>query len=261
MKNESSSRHTDRGDISQPKLWIILEGPFVIVLGPPDGYAIHVFVPMDKCKEHVFLINGDRRTPGRRHKVALEFEPGTLQINNTPPDTCDSCLTKFLWTSSDWAEKNHKNLVEIDNLPLPDRIFCTDRAAHVIFESGDPAEMASGHVLEYTVLKPDNIITMIDKPRKTIYALPDPPDPSIEWFSLQIGLPVSSGDPDPGGTHAIDFHNNSMLPRFPSIAKNTEYRLKSVDQLTRAPWRLHDRKVHPLTTAVECKSGGFIVTT
>lgn len=258
--NQSSKRHArakqkaaTSKDAPMGKFRVYLEGPFVLVSQQSNSGVIKIFSPMEALKKHHFRFNGAEQKHKQKHAISFLTAAGALAYNASFPPISDPLLKPFTWNSNDWDQTQTDNLLELD-LPNPDSITSfvhNDKRTVVIFES-DPntsVEMPSGHVLEYT-LDPQKLIEMTDSVMGAKFPEPNAHQSGIPGFELEIGLPLKQGGPDPDqdGSHATSFHNDVLLPRFPSIKMDRDKRFLLVTQ-------------PQLTTTLECKLGGFIVTT
>lgn len=243
------------------KLVFILEGPFVTVLTPS---RVRVFTPMDNpFKRHIFCLNDTQYKDTRAdqlHDMTFVGEEA-LQPNSVLPSTSDPCFNGFNYTSSR-GPTNDDDLIQL-SLPLPDRIYCAPgHSTPVKFESGMTTTTPSGHVLEYTLTDPIKPLKLTDSIMHDQPSGVDLRFPGAKVFGLQVGLTPAKPDPDKGGFHAIHFHNNVLLPRFPPIALDSDKRLSVVADIEKdIDARKSGIGFQLTSSAVECKIGGFVVTT
>jgi hypothetical protein len=245
------------------KLQILLEGPFALVMKKSQEPTITVISPMDSSKSHHFHLNcTEQQCKGQKHKNrhSIDFlaAAGVLKYNNNFPRITDALLTPFTWNSNDWDQTNTGNLIDMD-LPSPDTIQAyvdpkleTDVA--FLLDPTKSIQMPAGLLLEYTVNDLQKHIEMTDTMIGHVPPVQDPNTPGVLTFDLDVGLPFKllGQDPDPNGTHAVGFHNSSLLPRFPSIQTDKDKLFASVTQHS---------TTNLLTATFECKLGGIIVTT
>lgn len=259
-KGPSAPQTSPRATPATGKLRILLEGPFALVMQAKQEPNITIISPMmEPSKSHHFLLDRKDKEHKKRHSISFLTEVGALAPNDTFPKIIDPLLTpSFTWQSQDWDQTNTDNLIDIINLPSPDSIQGGEipgREVTVFFQSNPnvPVRMPSSLILEYTVTDTQKLIELTDpmigveKPQQT---------PGLLLYDLEIGLPFGplGQDPDAGGSHAVDFHNNFLLPRFPSIKKDTD---KLFDHMTQ---KVASKKKRAATaTTFECKLGGFIV--
>jgi hypothetical protein len=249
------------------RLWIVLDGPFVIVLRRANPAVLEIFTPMTQRRIHAFVFNGvDNARSDELHAMTLNMTD-TLELSGKLPDITDLCLALFSYKSQNEQEPKPiegTDFVRLDNLPSPNRIFCKDCfRTQVEFDDGTSAWMYSGHVLEYKIkdtVKDPTKITMTDsligsKAAELVKCQDD------TWqFTLQVGLYKNAGGVDPR-LHAREFHNMLLKDRFPSL-NDPSHSLRTVGKQQSFKNRKHRDHICPCerAMAVECNNGGFLVT-
>lgn len=197
------------------KFELVLDGPFALVFQQSKPDRLYAFSPVEKSNLHAFFISDTSGDSKKKHTLSLVSGAGALNANNGFPGANDDCMNAFSWHSN-WDSSPTDNLVEID-IPVPSRIICdTDTVTPGQFENGTLVGIPQGHILEYDVLDATKTIKISDplmgdfKPYKS-------PTPNAIRIRVEIGLWRALGkDPDPVGTHAVSFHNDSLLQRFPN---------------------------------------------
>src|SRR5579864_8229542 len=245
------------------KLRIYLEGPFALVMKKSQEPTMTIISPMEASRAHHFHLNCaalkcKEQKHKNRHSIDFLTAPGTLKYNANFPQISDTLLAPFTWNSNDWDQTNTDNLIDMD-LPSPDTIqaYVDPKLETDVAFVLDPTkfiQMPAGLLLEYTVNDLQKHIEMTDTMIGHVPPLQDANTPGILAFDLDVGLPFKllGQDPDPNGTHAVEFHNSALLPRFRSIQNDKDKVFASVTQHS---------TTNLLTTTFECKLGGFIVTT
>jgi hypothetical protein len=232
-------------------LLVVIEGPFAVVLQKPSPSSanvtgVTVLVPKDPS--HLFALNG---VPLKANQHHFKFLAPGLAANT---QVCvDTVFKDFCVPSTNFQCAASNRFVEILNLPCPRRILARN-AIQVKFQSGDPGCMPLDHVLEYDIADPSLPITIsyTEQGNRAVHAIGN-------IFYFEVGRdPIS---PNPAG-HAIDFHNNHILPCFPPLQNDPHRRLQDVfvNQLCSGS-KFSDellKRLKPFTTTLECKSGGII---
>lgn len=247
------------------KLLIILEGPFVVVLHPQPKSRAQVFIPMDlPYKRHVFFLNDNQYRDKHADQLHdMKFSGDAALDLKDFPDISDPCLAGFKYSGTG-DPKSGDDLIQID-LPSPDKIYCPPGYyTPVKFDNGTPGTARSGHVLEYTLKKGSSEkIILSDSIMGNREPQLDGRFPGAWVFALQVGLKLKRGkkDPDKGGEHAIHFHNDFLLRRFSTIELDSDKRLSYVGDIQDKIERRQEIGFEFMSTAVECKTSGFVATT
>lgn len=261
-KGPSALQTSPRATPASGKLRILLEGPFALVMQAKQEPTITIVSPMmEPSKSHHFLLDHKDKEHQKRHSISLLTEVGALKFNDTFPKIIDPLLTpSFTWQSQDWDQANTDNLLDM-NLPSPDSIQGGEipgREVTVFFQSNPnvPVRMPSSLILEYTVTDTQKLIELTDP---MIGVERPQPTPGLLSYDMEVGLPFGplGQDPDAGGGHAVTFHNDFLLPRFPSIKGDKDKLFDSVTQKV----AIKKNKMVATATTFECKLGGFIVST
>ena len=269
-------------------LQITLEGAFAVVLRrQQSSYRVTAFSPASPrvpppgidcpktlfpIEPHTFSFNGKPQPPG---SYRFELLPQGLEL--TPRPIIDIGFHDFTAETERWRLAT--NFVAID-LPSPKTISFYGQPDVVVFAfppgGGRTGKMPSNHILEYQVEDPKAI-------KMRCPGLKDPCEPSaksdseVTRFSFSVGLPPQS---DHDGKHAVRFFNYLLCGFFPELVKN--YSISRADYSRENPAgtrgavinESHGRVIPAVlkysettprllmvSAAVDCRSGGIIVTT
>lgn len=239
-------------------LLLVFEGPFAVVLQKPSSSSpnvtgVAVLVPKDPA--HLFALN---RVPLKDSQHHFKFVGAGLAPNT---QACvDTVFKDFCVPSNDFQCDANNRFIEILNLPCPRRILARN-AIQVKFQcQPNPNDfhcMPLDHVLEYHIADSSlpTTISYDEQDNRPVNAIGN-------VFYFEVGRdPLSSGAAD----HAVDFHNNHLLPCFPPLQKDTHHLLQNVFvnqpcSGSRLPNKII-KQLKPFTTTLECKSGGIIAGT
>ena len=222
-------------------LHIRLEGPFSVVIQKNDTYRVRACTIADP--DHQFVINGQQIPYKSGDSFHFELLPDGLETYNSWPDIDPA----FDWSNkatSNWDNDESYYFITMD-LPCPQRIM-QDETARVIFDDYTSGLIPLNHVLVYA-------IEDFDKVKITSQELgaQDTDDNGI--FRLELGLPPNT----PVSTihdHSLMCYNSMLQQFFPDLDKDKKCRLKDIEIIEPPP-----PVRYPLTTTLECKSGGLIV--
>src|SRR5262245_46300610 len=209
------------------RLFVVLEGPFAIVIPGAGASDIEVYTPLDEHETHIFLLNGKRRNC---RLCDITFKGKDALDSSAAPPKIDHCLDDFNYSSEAATDDpgGLDNFVEIEGLPSPSRIFCSWQfVSRVVFVSGKQGCMYSAQVLESPIKDPTKSITMtMSDTGESITPLTDICNPDVQLFNFQVGLDrkcengrcQSNEQLDPRAAHARDFHNRKLIKeRFNSL--------------------------------------------
>lgn len=245
---------------TQPRLRIVLDGPFAAFWQQSSPMTISVFSHMDKPDYlHAFVVNGAHSSETKK-KHTITLDAGGLSKPAGQPPSISSDLAPFTWHSDLDSTTTQDDFVAVV-LPTPSNIISDSyRVTTIKFKDHHQADMPQGLILEYIVTDPTKPILLKDDLGNVSYTPYSVAGGDLE-YGLEVGLTVFSGtEPDPHGYHARDFHNAQLL-RFPKIKDDPSKQLDPDEPYSQQ--RTTRKLPGPFTaaaTAVECKIGGFIVT-
>jgi hypothetical protein len=234
-------------------LTVILDGPFSIILQAASAASdvingVVAFTPIEKNGKHLFNLNGVPLTD-----IKHDFD---LKISGFTPTNkpCIIGLDGFCTDHTKWDSSPAKRFITLV-LPPPNRIRTTRNSIPVTV-AGKTVNLPQNHVLEY-----DTTLQSVPKmgyKGKTV-------SPVANTYILEVGMDPAV-DPDTDCSHALQFYNESMLPLFPDLGKNV---IQKFNQCPKFKGHLYAQRrsaqgeggTHILTTTLECKSGGLLVST
>lgn len=228
-------------------LW--LEGPFAVVLQRSGDSILGVTAFSPVHPDHRARLNDIPLAANpQQHHFTM---PETALVHSTSA-YISSFFGKFCFEKLGMTCSSENSFVQL-TLPCPKNIYLTKLRNGSL--GGNAVCVPQDHVLEYDLIDPT-------KPPDLFYSESGLGVHAISnVFHLEIGL----GHSDPGGAHAADFHNSSILACFPpiNVAHVPGNHLDSVSDTLcivkepLIPLKIADR-LRRFTTTLECKTGGLI---